>query len=161
MRPSLRSIIFAATFLALAVAVQSLRLGQAFTGPAINAILNTAAGLSGALLGATVGLFTPLFALILGQLPAPLAPAVPFIMLANASMVLVFSRLLPVHSALAVVAAAVVKFGVLFGAVRLFLPNLPAAVAIALGWPQLYTALVGGAAAVILVRVLRQAGMKS
>jgi len=157
MRPSLRSIVYAAVCLALAIAVQAMRLGQVVTGPAVNAALDTAAGVAGPLAGAAVGLFTPLFALMLGQLSPVLAPAVPFIMVANALMVVTFASLVRRHGLLAVAAASVVKFLALYAPVRLFL-KLPPAVGVALGWPQLLTALAGGLIALAVVRVLRQSG---
>lgn len=155
MRPSLRSLVYAAVCLALAVAVQSLRFGQAVTGPTVNALLDLAGWVAGPLAGAAAGLFTPLFALMLGQLKPALAPAVPFIMIANALMVFAFVWLLRVNKVVAVLGAAVVKFLSLWLPVQ-FLLNLPAPVAVALGWPQLFTALVGGLVAVAIIPILRR-----
>lgn len=155
MRPALRSIVYAAVSLALAIAVQALRLGQAVTGPAVNAVLETAAGVAGPAAGAVAGLFTPVFALMLGQLKPALAPAVPFIMVANALMVLTFALLLRRNGILAVVVAAIVKFLALWLPVKYFL-RLPAPVVVAMGWPQLFTALAGGVVALAILRVLPQ-----
>lgn len=156
MRLTLRSVAYAGVCLALAVVVQSLRLNQFVTGPAINAVLNTAGGVVGPVIGALVGIFTPATALLLGQLPAALAPAVPFIMIGNGLMVLSFAYLQRRNAILAVVVSAVIKYVALYLPVR-FLLHLPPKIAVALGWPQLVTALVGGVVAVALIRVLKEA----
>ncbi len=153
-----RSLVFAAIGLGLAIAVQALRLGQTVTGPTVNAVLDTTAALAGPLAGAAAGVLTPITALLLGQLAPPLAPAVPFIALANGLMVFTFAWSLRYHPVLAVLLSAVVKFGALYIPVHFFL-KLPPPVTVALTWPQLFTALIGGAVAAALVPILRRAGL--
>jgi hypothetical protein len=89
-----------------------------------------------------------------GQLPAPLAPLVPLIMLGNVLLVAVFELLRKRGWWLGVVVAAVAKCAWLFGATTLLVattgvlaaPAVPVALAV-MGWPQLATALSGGAIA--------------
>lgn len=152
--------------LALALIVPMLGLPQPITGPAVNAVLLVAAIEVGPVGGASIGLLTPWIALLRGQLAAPLAPAVPFIMLGNAIIVLVYwlvarltrSSTLGWGSWMGVVLGAVAKYLVISGAVKLLL-HLPPKLAIAMGTPQLVTALIGGAAALLVARALQAAGV--
>jgi hypothetical protein len=116
-----------ALLLALTLAFQSLRLGQAFTGPLVNAALFTATAVVGIAGGVFIGAVTPWVALAVGILKPVLAPAVPFIMLGNASLVATTGLLWQRNRYLAVAAASLVKFAVLGGSVRylLHLPRLP------------------------------------
>lgn len=144
--------------LALTLAFQGLRLGQAFTGPLVNAALFVSAVVVGIGGGVFIGAVTPWVALAVGILKPPLAPAVPFIMLGNAALVTVAALLWRRTRLGAIVVASVVKFGVLGGAVR-FLLELNPKVAAALGLPQLFTALAGGVLALSAVALLERAGV--
>lgn len=152
--------------LALALIIPMLGLPQPITGPAVNAVLLLAAIEAGPVGGASIGLLTPWIALIRGQLAAPLAPAVPFIMLGNATIVLVYwavarltrSSTLGWGSWLGVVLGSAAKYLVISGGVNLFL-NLPPKLAVAMGTPQLVTALIGAAAALLVARALQAAGV--
>jgi len=146
--------------LALALVFQSIRLGQFFTGPAINAVLFIAAATVGVAGGVIIGAVTPWVALALGILNPVLAPAVPFIMLGNGLLVIAFHYLSGWNRYAAVVGAAIVKFLVLSGAVRFILalnPKLSAALQV----PQLITALIGGALALVVVGTLERTGIVS
>ncbi len=159
MNSNLRWLTRTAVLLALTVAAQSLRFGQAVTGPLVNAMLFISAFATGTLGGVIVGAVTPWIALAFGILKAPLAPAVPFIMLGNAALVLVFAggnRLNRTWGRyLGVIAAAVIKFGILAGAIR-FVLELNPTVAAALGVPQLFTALGGGVIALVIIAALER-----
>lgn len=152
--------------LALALIVPMLGLPQPVTGPAVNAVLLLAALEVGPAGAASIGLITPWIALIRGQLPAPLAPAVPFIMAGNATIVLVYwlvvrltrSRTLEWGSWLGMALGALAKYLVISGAVNLLL-HLPPKLAVAMGTPQLVTALTGGAAALLVAKALEAAGI--
>ncbi len=146
----------AAILLALALAVQSLRLGQYITGPVVNAVLLSGAVLVGPWGAAAIGLLTPLTAFLLGQLSPILAPAIPFIMAGNAVLALLFGYGRKTNVYLALVVAAVVKYLVLAGAVRYILA-LPPKVGIALQMPQLITALIGGLVAIFVLEALSAA----
>lgn len=154
--------------LALALVVQMAGLPQPFTGPAVNAVLLLAAMAAGPVGGVLIGLLTPWIAFSRGILPAPLGPAIPFIMAGNAAIVLVYwavtrltrSTTLGWGSWLAMVLGAAAKYLVISGAVQLLL-SLPPKLAVTLGTPQLMTALTGGVAALLAARALEAAGLSS
>jgi len=150
-----------AVLLALTLAVQSLGLPQWFTGPLVNAFLLLASLVSGIGSGVLVGLLTPWIALLRGILPPPLAPMVPFIMLGNALLVIIFSLVSRKKEVLwlsivALVLAALGKYLLLSQAVR-YLVEVPPRVAQAMQVPQLLTALGGGAIALSIERALKKA----
>lgn len=145
-----------AVLLALTLAIQLLGLPQTFTGPAVNALLLLAGILVNPISGICIGLLTPIIAFTRGILPAPLAPAIPFIMLGNAFFV--FISCLPVKKRsylkfLGVLAGAASKYLILSFAVQSLI-NLPPAAAKALQLPQLFTAVTGGVVALILAELL-------
>jgi len=146
-----------ALLLALTVAFQSIKLGQFFTGPLVNAVLLISACAVGWPAGMFIGAVTPWIALLVGILQPVLAPAVPFIMIGNALLVIVFSFLKPLNSYVAVLASSISKFGILYIATR-FLLHLNTAVSSALQLPQLITALVGGFLALIVISALNAFG---
>ena len=121
--------------------------------------------------GIVLGCVTPLMALIRGQLPAVLWPAVPFIMTGNAILILLFAliaepesnpSLLPRWQTWAgIVSAAAAKFIWLYATVQLLLPLLlvhpiPGVFIAMMAVPQLITALVGGTLALLFFTLLRQ-----
>ena len=63
---------------------------QAITGPIVNATLFLAAVLLAPEIAILVGLLPSLIALSSGLLPAPLTPMIPFIMVGNTILILVF-----------------------------------------------------------------------
>jgi hypothetical protein len=143
-----------ALLLALTLALQGLRLPAFLTGPAVNLLLALAVFWVGASSGIIIGLFTPWAALLLGILPAPLAPAVPFIMVGNAVYSLIIGLLygsLPSRGGqiAGVAAGAAAKFAVIAGAAS-FVLTLPPPLAGVLLFPQLYNALIGGLLAVMI-----------
>jgi hypothetical protein len=139
-----------------------LRLPQLFTGTLVNAALLGAVVLLGLRAAVSIGILPSLFAVMSGQLPAPLAALVPVIMVGNALLVVAFHVLRRRGWWLGVAAAAVLKSCWLFGATSLLAastgllaaPAVPVALTI-MGWPQLVTALSGGA---IAYAALRPAG---
>ncbi len=150
--------------LALALVFQMGGFPQPVTGPAVNAILFLAAMLIGPVGGAIIGAFTPIMAFLRGILPPPLAPVIPFIVIGNGMLVIVYvylSRILRVgpdktfvlRRFIALGAAALVKFFILAGAVT-FLVEVPAPIAQMMTLPQLYTALAGGFIALLIHRAL-------
>ena len=143
------------------VLIPTLGLPQWLTGPLVNAVLLLTVlrlGVSEAML---VGMVTPLAALLRGVLPLPLLVMTPFIALGNAALVGVFGALRGRGRWLAVGAAATCKFVVLYAAVTILVArplslavggpaqavSLPAALVEMMRWPQLATALLGGALA--------------
>ena len=172
-----------AVMLALLVALQALTkpLSQLVTGSCVNAVLAITVLLVGMSGGITVALVSPVCAFLLGIAPN-LVTVLP-IMLANVCYV-VLLRLIAGKShnpiwrqPVALVSAAVVKFGVLYVLVvkvicgiasgALLGKKLGDAVVLAppmlkklpamFTWPQLVTALIGGGVALLIVPVLRKA----
>lgn len=162
-------------FVAFTAFVQLAGLPQPVTGPLINAILLVAAGLMGSGPAMLIGVVTPVAALVRGQLPAPLAVMVPFIILANAVLILIFKAVrktfltlnsdwLSWQNGLSLVAAAIGKFLFLVASVRFFLPfflgkTLPEKLAFVMMTPQLVTALVGGVLALLFLKMIARRGV--
>lgn len=161
-----------AIFIALLIVVQAFSkpLGQYVTGSLVNFILILSVLLGGLAGGVSVALISPVFAFLLGIGPA-LPPVIPFVMLGNLTLVLIWhfvagkaSHVLPRYP-IALVAAAAAKFAVLyFGIVvvlvgmLLNLPEKQAAVLTAsFSLPQLITASIGGVAAILVVPALKKA----
>ncbi|HSV32139.1 MAG TPA: ECF transporter S component [Atribacteraceae bacterium] len=147
-----------AVLLALTLAVQMLGLPPPITGPLINAFLLIAAVTTGMTSGIVIGLLTPWVAFLRGILPAPLGPLIPFIMIGNAALVCVFSMIRLKRKTLStgiigVGAGAVVKYLILAFAVRVVV-DVPLPVARVMQFPQLLTALAGGAIALVLEQAL-------
>lgn len=166
-----------AVFVALLVGLQALTkpLGQYVTGSVVNLVLIMSVMLGGLWSGVTVAVLSPLFAFLLGIGPA-MFPLTPFIMLGNLALVLVWhfvagnapdDKLLS-RGIVALVGGAVVKFAVLYlGIVMVAVPfilKLPApqaaAISAAFSFPQLITAGIGGAVALVILPVLRKAVKK-
>ena len=183
MRKNIRWITETAILLALLVTLQALTkgFGQFVTGSCVNAILAVAALLGGMGCGITVALLSPVFAFLFGI--APNFITVLPIMLGNTCFV-VLLRLIAGRSVkplwkqpVALAAAAVVKFGVLYllvvqvicgvaadgllgkkiGSLVLLAPPMLKMLPTMFAWPQLITALIGGALALAIVPVLRKA----
>ena len=170
MKNKTRWITETAIMLALLVILQAVTksAGQIVTGSCVNAVLAVSVLVSGLSSGLTVALISPFAAFLLGIGPQ-LLPIVPAIALGNAVFVLMLSRLCgknpPVwRKALAVAGSAGAKFLTLHLVVVRFLCNvLPlkqpqiATFSTMFTWPQLITALIGGAAALLIVPVIRKA----
>ena len=148
-----------AGLLAVAALTPVLGLPQLVTGSLVNASMLTATVLLGPRAAVSIAVLPSLFALAFGQLPAPLAPLVPVIILGNVVLITVFDRLLPHGWWRAALVAAVAKYCLLLGTTGLLVITtglLPAAtVPVALsmmGWAQLLTALSGAAIAYAALR---------
>ncbi|MDX9871636.1 MAG: ECF transporter S component [Clostridia bacterium] len=146
-----------ALILAIAIAVQSIKMPTFITGPLVNTLLFIAVATTGSLSGVLVGLFTPVLAFAFGIMP--MAPAVPVIMAGNIVLALVFGAIKN-NPYLGFIAAAVAKFAVMAAGVYFILPvlagiNLPPKLVATLSTTQLFTALGGGVIAVILLKALQ------
>lgn len=134
---------------------------QAITGSIVNAVLFimvTILGLQAAILA---GLIPSLIALSVGLLPSILAPMIPFIMMGNIILVLVFDYLRKKNYWLGIISASILKFLFLFGTssimVNLILKKeLAHKMAIIMGWPQLLTALAGGLIAYLFLKSIKR-----
>ncbi len=172
-----------AVLLALLIVLQAVTkpLGQLVTGSCVNAVLAIAALLVGMSSGITIALISPVCAFLFGI--APNFVTVLPIMLGNVCYV-VLLRLIagknhkPLwRQPLALVTAAVVKFGMLYllvvqvicglasgallgkklGEIVVLAPPMLELLPTMFTWPQLFTALIGGAVAQLITPVLRKA----
>lgn len=143
----------------LAIAVFApLSQNQIITGSLVNASLFIAAatlGLEGAIL---IALLPSSFALLFGTLPAPLAPLIPFIVLSNILLVLIVVSFKKTNKLFLFFSAAVIKFLFLFTVSTwainlLFQGNLVKTASVMFSWPQLLTALIGGALALVIMKI--------
>ena len=178
MNKKIRWITETAVMLALLVALQAITkpLGQLVTGSCVNAVLAVTVLIAGLSSGITVALISPVLAYLLRIAPQILT--VPAIMVGNALYVVLLcciagrdSRKI-VRQIIAWVVAAGAKFAVLYAIVNWLICGVLAENLIASGllkapmlkalpatfsWPQLITALIGGAVALLIVPVLRKA----
>ena len=157
-----------AVMLALLITLQAITkpLGQIVTGSCVNAILALTTLVAGIYSGLTVAVISPVMAFLLGIAPMPLT-VLP-IMVGNACYVAVLYFIYKSKpfwtQPLSLAAAATVKFGVLYllvvKVICVFVPNAPKALPAMFTWPQLITALLGGAVALLMAPMLRKALQK-
>ncbi|HOB20773.1 MAG TPA: ECF transporter S component [Candidatus Atribacteria bacterium] len=165
MNKTVRFLTRTAVLLALTVLFQALRTHQFVTGSLVNLCLILSTVLVGLASGITISAAAPLFAYLLGFLPHPWM--VLFVALGNMALVLIIHLLYSKNTYLAVGAGAVLKFLVLFISVtKLAIPmllagELPekklAVLSVNFSWPQLVTALIGGALALAVIPLIRKA----
>ncbi len=151
-----------AVLLALALVFQIglNQFAQPAVGPLVNMTLIIAAVVVGSTPAIIIGCLTPLMAFVLGIMP--LLPLVPFIMAGNAILVLAFNvtrRMVPKYGDIAgVIMAAILKFGFLAFSIRylvtFFVKAVKPPMIAAFSLPQLYTALIGGVLALVILKYL-------
>lgn len=142
----------AAVLLAIAIVFQITKMGQYVTGTGINAVLITAVGVCGLPWAMAIGLMTPMLAVLLGVQPPPTIVLVPFIMAGNTIYVVLFRLLKKYNDYVGIIAAALAKFALLYTAANIIVNNLPAPIKLAFSFPQLITAIAGGAVALIIMK---------
>ena len=178
MSKKIRWITETAVMLALLVCLQALTkpMGQLVTGSCVNAVLAVSALVGGLSCGLVVALCSPVLAFLLGIAPQILT--VPAIMVGNTVFVVLLSLLADktgkklVKQIIAWVAAAAAKFAALYAIVVWLIcgvlsesliaagtmkPPMVQALPATFSWPQLITALIGGAVALLITPVLRKA----
>ena len=178
MSKKIRWITETAVMLALLVTLQAITkpMGQLVTGSCVNAILAVSALIGGLSCGAVVALCSPVLAYLLGIAPQILT--VPAIMVGNTVFVVLLSLLADktgknlVKQVIAWLVAAAAKFAALYAIVVLLICGVLSESLLASGvmkapmltalpatfsWPQLFTALIGGAVALVITPVLRKA----
>ena len=178
MSKKIRWITETAVMLALLVSLQAITkpMGQLVTGSCVNTILAVSALVGGLGCGIVVALVSPVLAFLLGIAPQILT--VPAIMVGNSVFVVLLSWLADktgknlVKQVIAWIAAAAAKFAALYAIVVWLIcgvlsENLLAsgvmkapmlkALPATFSWPQLFTALIGGAVALVITPVLRKA----
>lgn len=172
-----------AIMLALLVTLQALTkpAGQLVTGSCVNTVLAISALTGGLGCGLTVAFISPILAFLLGI--APQIVTVPAIIAGNAVFVALLYLLADrsgknlVKQGIAWVVAAVAKFGVLYllvvklicgvasgsllgkkiGETVVLAPPMLEKLPTMFAWPQLITALIGGAIALLIAPVIRTA----
>ena len=178
MKKSIRFITETAVMLALLVTLQALTksMGQLVTGSCVNAVLAVTVLVAGLYSGITVAVISPVLAYLLGIAPQILT--VPAIMAGNTVFVTALYCIAGKNSnqilrqVIAWLAAAAVKFAALYSIVVWLICGVLADSLLASGvlkapmlkmlpatfsWPQLFTALIGGAVALLITPVLRKA----
>jgi hypothetical protein len=178
MSKKIRWITETAVMLALLVCLQALTkpMGQLVTGSCVNAILAVSALVGGLSSGLVVALCSPVLAFLLGIAPQILT--VPAIMAGNSVFVILLSVLADktgknmIKQIIAWIVAAAAKFAALYAIVVLLICGVLSENLLAAGvlkapmlnalpatfsWPQLITALIGGAVALSITPVLRKA----
>lgn len=172
LKSSARWIAQTGVMLALLVALQYVTsfipkpTGQFVTGSCVNAVLALTVLMAGQYSGFAVAFVSPWVAFMLGIAPQPFV--VPAIMLGNLIYVELIHLLADpngkniLRQLAAWLLAAVCKFGVLYLVIHKFLaallpaPKAPQILAM-FSWPQLVTALIGGAVALAVVPLLKKA----
>lgn len=158
-----KSIAWFVGLMAVAIILPRFVHNQFVTGPIVNATLFLGAyylGNGGAIL---VGLVPSVVALSSGLLPMPLAPMVPFIMISNAILIVVFNWARKLHFGSGVIISSLAKYAFLYLSsifiIKTILPNALAvkAMAVMMAWPQLVTALAGAVIAFGIVKILKKA----
>ncbi len=135
---------------------------QFITGPIVNATLFIAAVVLGAGNAILIGLVPSVVALVSGLLPLPLAPMVPFIMISNAILIIVFSYIRKVNFWGGVLGATLFKYAFLYLTSTIIVGlisnhNIAAkAAATMMAWPQIVTAVVGGIIAYGALKVYKR-----
>ena len=144
--------------------------GQYITGSLVNCVLAVAALFGGLWAGVVVAVLSPVFAFLLGVGPK-LVQIVPCIVFGNLVFVLLLERIIkrntPVFlQATGLLVAAAAKFGALYAAVvKIVIPAMGAALktpqiqtfTVMFSWPQMVTAAIGGALALLALPILRKA----
>ncbi len=178
MNRKIRWITETAVMLALLVALQALTkgFGQLVTGSFVNGVLAVTVLVAGLSNGITVALLSPVLAYLLGIAPQILT--VPAIMVGNSVYVIALHLICGKDSKRSFrqvagwIVAAGAKFAALYGIVAGLIcgvlsesllasgtlkPPMLQALPATFSWPQLFTALIGGAVALAIVPVLRKA----
>lgn len=159
-----------AILLAFTLIVQMLGIPQPVTGPLINLVLFLTVLLLDIKAAVLVGLLTPIIALWRGQLPSILAPMIPFIMLGNAVLVILFGLGIKILKNLkvsfffnlaGVVMSSFFKFLIIYSSAHLIVPLLfgfhfSEKILVMMALPQFITALAGGLVALGIFNFLRR-----
>lgn len=151
-----KSIVFA-IFLASATAVPALINQQFITGPIVNAILFSSTIILGTESAIMIGLIPSLIAFSFGLLSPALATMVPFIMMSNVLLVMIFGTFRKKNYWLSMISASAIKFLFLLATssivINLLLKKEVATkVAQMMSWPQLITAFIGGIIAFLIIK---------
>ncbi|WHH58915.1 ECF transporter S component [Petroclostridium sp. X23] len=155
-----------AMLLAVTIVFQNLRVvvgvgphSQFIIGSLVNAALLVSVGMLNLYAGLLISIVAPVVAFFQGQLPLPVL--IPIVALGNAAIVAVYDLLKKKNQLAAVIAGAFAKFVFFVVAIQmslqLFNVKIPAKIVATFSWPQLVTALIGGAVAVVVLKALKSA----
>lgn len=162
--------------ISLTLSFEMLGLPQPITGPLVNLMLILTTLVLNPLAGVILGSVSPFVAVIRGQLPPILLPMVPFIMIGNALLVLIFGlgrKLIPfslhhdsspiksIGNWLGLFLGATIKFLWLYLSASLVVPlilgkQLPAPFIAMMAIPQFVTAIIGGIFALFIFAMLHR-----
>lgn len=133
-------------------------------GPLVNAALVVSTATAGIWSGTAISVIAPFVSAFTNK--SAMAPIIlsfsPFIAAGNFILVLMYYLLKNKNKIIGIIAGAVLKFGFLYAAISLFVsllkinPNIAQTLTFLFGWPQLLTALVGGAIALVVIRILEK-----
>ena len=143
----------------IAVAAPLIIRQQLIVGSIINAELILGASILGVSDGLLIGLIPSSIALAVGILSPALAPMVPFIILSNAILVLIFSYLSKINYWLGAIAASICKFAFLYATSSVVINllqnrQLTPAVRQTMNLIQLFTALMGSLLAFGAIKII-------
>lgn len=131
---------------------------QLVSGSIVNAVLIVSSAIFGLRAGILAGIIPSAIALSAGLLPVALAPMVPFIIMGNAVLVIVFSFLRNKSFGLGIISGALAKFLFLSLSGFMFVnfvsgKQIAVAAANMFGLTQLFTALAGGLIAWMFIKI--------
>ncbi len=150
--------------LSIAVAAPLVR-QQAIAGTIVNAVLFVSVvslGIRGAVL---IALVPSIFSFSVGLLPIVLAPMIPFIMIGNIILILVFDFLRQKNYWLGMATGGFLKFIILTSVSQVVISlllkkEIANQAAMMMSWPQLLTALSGGVVAYLVLKALNKLDVK-
>lgn len=158
-----------ALLLAIAIVFQLIgrtipEINQFLVGPIINAVLLLSVYICGVKWGVLTAALTPILAWLVGQLAAPMAPFIPFIIIGNIIYVMLFGAIRGKRYGIymGIILGSFAKFLFLSLSashlVKLLKIGIPIKVldklVLSMGGPQLITALTGGIIAMVLIQIL-------
>ncbi len=163
-----RKITRAALLLALTIAFQSLRLifllppftTTIIIGTLVNACLLLAVETVGFFPALLIAVVAPLIAFMQNMLPVPIL--ILSVAMGNAIYLAIFNLLYRKYPWKALAAAAICKTGLLFASsfylLKLFTvsPKIAGILIVVMGWPQLFTGLLGGVLAIVVAKRLNR-----
>jgi len=129
---------------------------QFVTGSIVNAMLFVAVSTLGIESAFLLCLVPSLISIYTGLLPLTIAPMVPFIMMGNALLVLVFSKVKARGFWFGAILASLTKFGFIYFAGMILagsvLSGISKNIMLMISWPQLATAIAGATIAFIFLK---------
>lgn len=163
----IKEIVWFVGLMTVAVVVPHYIHNQFITGPIVNAVLFLAVMTVGVGNAVLIGLVPSVVALVSGLLPAPLAPMVPFIMISNAILIVVFSGLRKTNYWAGVLGGTLFKYAFLYltstivvGLISNHNIGIKAATTM-MAWPQIVTAVVGGVIAFGVLKLVKEEKRKN